>query len=372
MYELFDWDLLPKKEIFVQYTREYAENFYRRVTRTIPDKGASKEEIYEMLKSIRNQIMPRKQIYAKDGYLLLLNLVMHDKQEWEKIVKQSKSSLEWDSSIAEKFRGFESEKGWNRLKKREKGFLDRLFYGANLDSVNVAKAKNYLTYIVYDFFFFLAENLYHSLAEEKFEKLPVLFDKIYKPLPIDIKWFAELEKTLRHLLDENESDYIRGKIKKWNLESNSKNFEFYQAMLVLKQKLQEIFDEEIDLNQYNIFTTSEKTELTEKKIIIGVGTMGSIYAINKVIKSGEKKEKLYLFGGVNALWDSYAGCKTRLWEKLEERGIDFVCYFMDEEHVPIGNKFVCLKKSLIMPLVNYCDQKYSCVLYQMLMGDFEF
>ena len=120
----------------------------------------------------------KKQMYAKDSYLLFSNLVMTDQKKWEEIKNKSGSSLTWSVDINKDFEVF---KNWNTQQKRGDSFLsylfyganheqitqkkrcdvflNNLFYGANLEHVDQEKAITYLTRAVYDFYFFLAENI---------------------------------------------------------------------------------------------------------------------------------------------------------------------------------------------------------------------
>lgn len=338
----------------------------------------------------------KKQMYAKDSYLLFSNLVMTDQKKWEEIKNKSGSSLTWSVDINKDFEVF---KNWNTQQKRGDSFLSNLFYGANheqitqkkrcdvflsnlfyganLEHVDQEKAITYLTRAVYDFYFFLAENMYHRLIMEKLtdeekKQLSVSYEHLFAN---EVQMCEALESKLSVLnisLDKQvEQDVKKRLAEEQTIEKNEVADNFSQVLSSMEIKLEKLSKQACPRNSF--FNTSSEQEIVgDEKVIFGIDTMGSSYAISKLLKHEQKETfKLILIGGQNAVWDFFTSSESRYYSELTEANINFTCYTLAGENVPRNNHFKKLSRSDYSPcpLHNYKSCIYDLIFLHCIKTD---
>jgi hypothetical protein len=262
-------------------------------------------------------------LYASDTYLLLLNYVMFDyKEAWEIISKKSLSNLKWDSDIENKFCVFFEPEKWDINKKSATiyNFLNKLYCSVRIEPLTYKNGIKYLSGIMAHMFIFIIKNIYYRLSNS-FIKNNNLFSEANKWL-LDSNeglFFKRIQHKFKNIIDE---EHTMNVIKSY--ENNFFNGIQYDDYLShFEFAIRNIFNSEHNVNVKNVFNhLSEKQELDESyNTIIGLGSLGIIYAINCILKqSNPQKYKIYFIGGTQSPY-----------YLLQRQNIEFIYYYTNSE-----------------------------------------
>jgi len=268
-----------------------------------------------------------EQMETKDSYMLLLNLAMVDTNSinlWNDLAKKSYCHFQFNDKIEDEFEIFNN---WNNEKNAipNNKFLSNLFYGLRLNNVDQKKAHDYLNIALIDFFLFLTENIYLRITSNLIKDKN--FSTIYNHF-IDGQeayWFD--------LLMHKMQSYV--KIDYSKFEKYTKIYkEFYQnpakILRLLEEELTITFNNKQHVNLKNIFHDNCENMIldTSEKIVIGINTSGSIYAISQILKQKNPYNyTLILFGGLNALYDTYGQKHKDYYKQLSKQKVKLVCVY---------------------------------------------
>lgn len=344
-----------------------------------------------------------KQMYAKDAYFLLTNLIMD-----EKVWKSYQPGFEWNANVEKEFKMFVTwPQGYNEK------FLSKLFYGARTDHIDKAKATRYLTFILYDFHLFLAENMYNRLINDsKFKSATIyrpvfeneidIFDKIINKLThlgitLDSKVEGDVKSTYMTFFPASENTKYRdyfireesalekvfgkedGLYWKFFPENTKYTNYFTKHLANLESVLTKMFATEITIPK-NVFSnhSNEKPIDVNDKVVYGIDSMGTYYAIEALTQLPDKEAKKFRFasiGGQNRLWNFTNREPSSLYNKLIKKNIEFKCFVPEEVDMIWGDDhFVRLEAKDFQPLPirDYRSCYYDRIFLHCLLNGFTF